>query len=383
MKKEKAVKHAKTHNSELRLVSFAALLGIVFMLIFSGVQLAEVPSMVGQAVKIAMNKATTTTTCSETDSGNENSVKGITTLKKNSRVQESKTDSCIDESHLKEYYCESNAIKETELDCVCDDGACVGYYAYKEEDTYEITPATQGVTITQSKSIKKESSLTAVAQTSIIATVGCVDSDKGKTYSEKGTTGDGSTSGTDGCRTNGDLVEYYCDENDVVQEEVVSCASDEVCSAGACITKGSCTDSESTFNMYAAGKVVGVWSTTGVLGEWTDKCDASGRVWEYYCTDTGYAYYNMKDCQAGYTCTEGKCEDLCVDTDEAGSNLGRDYTKQGTATGTWYTTGDEGSWTDYCYPDGTVYEMYCMNNYVYGAVTSCPSGTTCSNGACV
>ncbi len=370
------------HNSELRLVSFAAVLGIVFMLIFSGVSLTEVPTMVGQAVKIAITKTSTmTTTCSETDSGNDNSVKGITSLKKNARVQSSNTDSCVDQEHLKEYYCESNAIKETELDCVCDDGACVGYYAQSADTGPEITPATQSIAITPS--YQSKSTYQQITPTNVVTVIGCTDSDKGKVYNEKGTASDGTNAETDVCRTSGKLVEYYCDDNDAVQEEEVSCASGEVCYAGACITEGTCTDSESTFNLYAAGRVVGVWSTTGVSGEWTDSCKSAAQVNEYYCTDTGYAYYYLKDCPSGYTCTEGLCADLCVDTDEAGSNSGVDYTVQGTATGTWFTTGEEGTWTDSCSGSGQIVENYCYNDYVYKTETSCPSGTTCVNGACV
>ncbi len=378
------------HNSELRLVSFAALLGITFMLVFSGVQLAEVPSMVGQALKITTAKTTVSTTCSETDGGDVDSVKGITKLKQNVLVKETKTDSCIDEDNipidesdiLKEYYCESNAIKEADHACVCEDGVCTAYYAQSADTRPKITSAAQDITIT--KTYKKESQIAQAAkETSIIATLGCIDSDKGKTYGEQGTANDGSTSGTDVCRTDGKLREYYCDENDDVQEEVISCASGEVCSSGACITKGTCTDSESTFNMYAAGRVVGVWSTTGVSGEWTDSCANSKEVNEYYCREDGYAFSSLEECPSGYACSGGKCIDACSDTDETGTNKGHDLYTKGTTTGYWYSSLAQGSWTDYCTSDGKLIEYECTTGYAYSSGTTCPSGTTCSNGACV
>src|SRR3989338_1097129 len=134
------MKSRKKHNSELRLVSFAALLGIVFMVVFSGVQLAEVPSLIGQGVKFAIIKGTSTTTCSETDSGNEKTVKGITSVQQESSLKKTKTDNCVDDEKLKEYYCERNKIKEAEYECSCEDGACVSYK--KAEEMIGITSAT-------------------------------------------------------------------------------------------------------------------------------------------------------------------------------------------------------------------------------------------------
>lgn len=301
----------KKEERSIALISFAAVLAIVFMLVIAGLSLSEVPILVGQAVKNALTKTTSLkTTCSETDEGDDDSTKGVTSIKEMGKVKESETDYCVDEYNQIEYYCESNEIKQAEaLYCACDDGACTAYYLKTEDSGPEITPATDSVILNQPKQVKKEPALTQVdVATTIIAAAGCLDSDGGKTYDEYGTATSTDDSGSDACRTDRQLREYYCDESDVVQEEVVPCASGEVCSSGACVTTGTCTDSESTFDLYAAGTVVGVFYTTGVSGEWTDKCDSySGKVFEYYCTDAGYAYYYMKECPSGYTCSEGIC----------------------------------------------------------------------------
>ena len=109
------------------------------MIIISGVSLSEVPTMVGQAIKTAIVKTTFSTTCSETDSGDDLTVKGITSLKKNARVQSSETDSCVDGENQIEYYCENNAIKEEQNPCVCEDGVCVAYYKAEESPSVEVT----------------------------------------------------------------------------------------------------------------------------------------------------------------------------------------------------------------------------------------------------
>ena len=370
----------KKEEKSIALISFSAVLAIIFMLVISGLQLSEVPSLVGQAIKA--KTASLKTTCSETDDGDYTSTKGVTSLKRGGTVTESKEDYCADEEAQVEYYCENDKIVEDTSECVCEDGACTAYK--KAETEPEITIATDSVIITQQKSYKKESEITKVdVGASVLNAAGCLDSDGGKTYGEAGTATSTSDSGSDACRTNGKLVEYYCDSNDEVQSEDVSCASGEVCHSGACITEGVCTDSESTFNLYAAGRVVGTWYGTTTSGEWTDKCDSySGKVFEYYCNDAGYAYYYMKECPSGDTCTEGLCADLCVDTDEVGTNNGIDYYTVGTATGTWYLTGEESSWTDSCSGSGQIVENYCFRNYVYKQEKSCPSGYTCSNGAC-
>jgi hypothetical protein len=377
----------KKEERGIVLISFAALLAIVFMLVIAGLSLSDVPTLVGQAVKKAVTKTTfLKATCSETDDGSDDWTKGVTSLKKSGKVIESKEDYCVDDYNQIEYYCEDNEIKEAEaMYCACDDGACIGYYYEKADTGLEVTPATE-VQIQTEQTYKKKSTFATLDKTTDILTVaGCLDSDGGKTYDEQGTANDGTNAEADVCKSNGKLVEYYCDEDDVVQEEEVSCASGEMCSSGACVETGSCTDSESGFDLENAGTVEGIWFETTTAGEWTDACDEySGKVKEYYCTDAGYAYYNMIACSSDDICNEGICIDGCSDTDESGTNKGYNIYTKGTTTGYWKTTGEEGSWTDYCRSDGVLMEYTCTTGYAYSSGKKCSDlGKTCSDGACV
>ncbi len=75
----------------------------------------------------------------------------------------------------------------------------------------------------------------------------------------------------------------------------------------------------------------------------------------------------------------------CRDTD--GDNTGMDtftYDVKGTVTGPWLTDGIVKSYTDNCKSVGYVREAHCRStDTAYYTTQKCPTGTTCSDGACI
>ncbi|MAF99045.1 MAG: hypothetical protein CMH61_00380 [Nanoarchaeota archaeon] len=124
-----------------------------------------------------------------------------------------------------------------------------------------------------------------------------------------------------------------------------------------------------------------------VSGEWT-ACGQNAQGGPERCDNQdndcdGETDEDVIDCGDGEMCRDGACVDTtCTDTD-GGINLN----VQGTGTGEYGTVGVQ-TFTDYCNAvPGPYYEKlieyHCENNYLQFHHYDCPSGSECSNGACV
>jgi hypothetical protein len=126
-----------------------------------------------------------------------------------------------------------------------------------------------------------------------------------------------------------------------------------------------CNDSEIGADIYTFGSV-----TYGAL-TYVDSCEGDSKVREYYCRGDELQS-ELHDCPEGYICRGGACIVIpCEDSDE-----GNDVYVKGTI------TKGENEYTDYCL-DNSVIEYYCANNEINSVVSKCPSGYSCSDGACV
>lgn len=198
----------------------------------------------------------------------------------------------------------------------------------------------------------------------------CYDSDNGKNLLEQGTTQlRGTAQGqtlTDFCIGSTGVQEYYC-ENNQIKLESMTCPAGTMCQSGSC-TSVVCTDSDSGYDLLVKGTVR--------LGNesYTDRCDGTANVIEYVCGTTNDVLLASLACPAGKTCSDGACvQPACSDTDG-----GNDIYERGSMS---YTSS---TYTDYCTDTNTVMEYSCDTlPDVLGRATSCGSGYSCTNGACV
>ncbi len=234
------------------------------------------------------------------------------------------TDVCKDRTAVKEYFCEGDEAKYSEIPCpagyMCDAGKCV------------------------------ESP--------------CTDSDQGSKPNEKGTTTSGSESSTDSCKDAGTVTEYYCDDAQI-KSKTMDCAAGFTCSDGAC-QEGTCSDSDGGEDKMTAGTV-----TKGDVSQ-SDKCSGDTAVTEYYCSNNDIKS-RYTACGTGYKCDSGKCVELpkCADSDN-----GKDKFEKGTVTTPSQT------YLDDCYSSTQVLEYYCDGDDVENEKISCGSGYECKLGKC-
>ncbi|RLG10671.1 hypothetical protein DRN73_07230 [Candidatus Pacearchaeota archaeon] len=122
----------------------------------------------------------------------------------------------------------------------------------------------------------------------------------------------------------------------------------------------SCSDTDGGINYYEKGTATS--STASV----TDFCLTNKTLQEVYCDSNNYVNSVQYTCPVN--CSQGACIN-CTDTD-GGVDI---YTK-GTV------TTPKGSFTDYCQPDGSVFEYSCEPEGI-GKRYECSSG--CQDGACI
>ena len=158
------------------------------------------------------------------------------------------------------------------------------------------------------------------------------------------------------------------------ETELVNQTCNGVCDNGKCIT---CTDSDYGFNLFEKGTtnelIDEILDITG-----TDYCTSQTKNTEYFCNNSRLNFAS-RNCISGTTCYDGACLSnvyfRCYDSDN-----GKNLTMQGTANET-FRDALIGEATDYC--SGTrILEYYCNGNRLYNVTSSCPTNTTCLNGAC-
>jgi hypothetical protein len=177
--------------------------------------------------------ATTTTTlqqtvvsglCSDTDGGKVYTLRGET-----HGINGVFADMCFRSNKMKEYYCEDDVARMMLAVCVhgCNNGACK---VLASETTAASTTST---TMTTTTTMAQSSTTTTIAKRTVVdsSAAGCIDSDGGKVYDQKGTANGANGHYTDNCMSPSRLREYYCDLN-LVKNEVHLC--DKGCAGNRC-----------------------------------------------------------------------------------------------------------------------------------------------------
>src|SRR3989344_5448742 len=132
-----------------------------------------------------------------------------------------------------------------------------------------------------------------------------------------------------------------------------------------------------------------------------DYCELSNTINEQYCESSSIRREVEKGCGTGRSCYGTNvprsgdlafCRLRCTDTDDAEPRTGPipipssdpSLLTKGTINYSG-TDGVEGSYSDSCIDNYRVKEWYCASTFGTGmdATTTCPSDTTCSDGACV
>lgn len=238
--------------------------------------------------------------CVDTDSGDDIYTRG--TVNAGTIISSTvSTDSCADNSSVREYYCDGNRSASRIESCPsrfsCVNGAC--------------------------------------------SLVLCNDTDGGQSPNVLGTATDSGGSHTDFCASASSVGEYYC-SGGVAQSATLDCQGGRICSGGSCAFQ--CTDSDGGNDTMTVGTV-----SVGTAN-YTDSCASASAVKEYYCNGNSAASSSI-ECGVGYGCDAGKCvlsPSPCNDTDGGDSP-----TVRGTA------STDFVSKTDYCIDSGTLREYYC------------------------
>ncbi len=262
----------------------------------------------------------TTAVCTDSDGGRDTFSMGSVSV--GSIVR---SDSCVDASTVKEYYCEEGILGVSDIPCgsgyVCTNGAC--------------TP------------------------------VPCSDSDGGEVAETKGTATSGATSQTDSCASETSVTEYYCSGGSILSKSI-SCGTGTHCSDGACVAY-TCTDSD-------GGQEPGIAGNTSIGdNRKTDTCSADGRrVNEYYCDSSGNIRNTSIACGTDETCRDGACMAAsCTDSDGGQDKMRAGNTTLGATTR-----------SDSCYSNTSVLEYYCSASGISQATMDCGSGYYCNAGAC-
>ncbi|MBI5224201.1 hypothetical protein HY990_07315 [Candidatus Micrarchaeota archaeon] len=275
-------------------------------------------------------------------------------------------DFCRDSKTVVEHYCLVNLPAGTDITCgtgfTCRDGACVK--AASEETK---TPL-------------------------------CKDSDGGNYDYAKGTitlysdSSEGTLSFTasDSC-VEGKLHEYYCTQNNTVEDIQVSCPGGFSCSDGACVVRPASKSDSCTVN--ADGSVTSF--RDGAKSTDSKHCLNSEALVDFGCNGTRRTTWTTS-CSSGMMCQDGQC----VQKPESSSPTckytegGNDIHVKGTLS---VSTPDWGVQTvsDYCVDSNGqrmengayVEKLVCISGdpkYAYKHErVQCPSGYSCNDGACV
>ncbi|MBN1170252.1 hypothetical protein JXA56_04460 [Candidatus Micrarchaeota archaeon] len=313
--------------------------------------------------------------------------KDIFTSETTTKGTESKTDSCVSSSTVREYFCSSNTIHYNDFLCppetVCLNGKCIKEILCDDSDGGINIFQAGKVTRTGSQPVsdfcvdsKQINEYYCSSEGISVATFSCgngyrcqngtciefcEETDGGKNFQVAGITYLGNRSHADKC-SDGFLVEYYC-SSDFILSEVNECGPGEKCQDGKCTA--SCSDSDGN-SPYVRGTV------TFGTENYVDYCEfyRSKKGTEYVCGESGPEAVQFT-CSAGYICYDGLCNPACEDSD------GTDrYTK-----GTVYV-GNQTS-TDFCTSDSTGTEYICSSGQLSEISFECHVGQMCQDGRCV
>ncbi len=179
-------------------------------------------------------------------------------------------DACTGIQNVKEYYCRNNEIKNTILRCPsgtkCHEGACIQYEPRCEDTDNGINA-------------------TAYGEVTIDTGTGILDLFK------------------DSCIDQGTLEEAYCMDGRVAKM-TIACRQGGRCSSGACEEVAECRENDFGFDTRHKGttRIVTYIGGGSTSREYTDECNGSGILREYYCFENEVATQNVV-----CSCNGGEC----------------------------------------------------------------------------
>ena len=332
--------------------------------------------------------------CEDSDGGVNIEEYGVVTYVDDITI--TKEDFCVDDIFLVERKCQRNKIKTFKVDCslfetTCVYGACVGIDL--DEDVIE--------EILEEEIVEVDEQEVEVLEEEVVEEGGlCTETDGGRDYYNYGAN-EGYMAGTwsifymDLCRGDPyyDLVEYYCDGDDIIGE-TVEMPEGYICEDGAFVLeegdvegRGTCTETDGGQDYYNYGANEGY-----MAGSFTtlyhDSCrsDPYYDLVEYYCDGENIIGVTV-DVPEGYICEDGafvleeEYEYTCTETDD-----GQDYynygENEGYIGGAWSTL-----YKDICRGDpyNDLVEYYCDEDIdeIKGVAVSIPEGYICEDGAFV
>ncbi|MCX8166500.1 MAG: ABC transporter permease [Candidatus Micrarchaeota archaeon] len=259
---------------------------------------------------------------SDTDAENPSMVSGTT-----SNGTETKSDTCINERILQEYYCndESNAIFSEYISCpedyFCVNGACKKSFC-EDSDAGSSDPLVEaGYAENLTERIEDK----------------CVQSDLRK------------------------IDEATCLGNKLIYKRY-SCPEGLLCNNGKCeqssYATDMCIDTDDGENEFKKGNTYGIKKEGDIVNENGDYCINENSLREYYCRSSTSVEVLDKiiNCPQNYICRQGECQVLsCGENDN-----GIDENEQGFTS--LYAGSDELTitrQTDYCINDFVLKEFYC------------------------
>ena len=176
------------------------------------------------------------------------------------------TDTCIDFTTVKDFYCKDNNVSSTNTNCAvgyrCDGGKCV------------------------------------------LLEVSCHETDDGFDIENRGKTTQSLGLATtfdewDECVDEGMLKEHYCVLNGTAVSELVECGSGKKCVVGRCI-ESDCYDTDGGFDIYKKG------TATFHDEEYEDDCISDEKLREYYCYGDSIESDDVQ-CPEDYFCDRSRC----------------------------------------------------------------------------
>ncbi|MEM3609962.1 MAG: hypothetical protein QW076_03610, partial [Candidatus Anstonellales archaeon] len=204
----------------------------------------------------------------------------------------------------------------------------------------------------------------------------CIDSDNGLNKLVNGSTSNSTHTIFDKCVDINRVNETYCPSSGtIIQTQVLTCDSNQVCLNGKCVIGDQCT------------RIEAEKKTTNGTVTLQDFCIDSNNLNYSYCGNNNEVLTKIVTCQPGYRCDQQKKECIrinqCTDSD---ANEENPLLKPGT------TTNGTNTFSDSCDPADIrkVIEYYCINsednpddNSISFFSMLCPNNYICNNGACV
>lgn len=271
--------------------------------------------------------------CTDSDATDEYDL-GQTIQYNGGVVAQSKSDLCLDNTTIKEFFCDGNNIQFKSLPCppatICNSGLC--------------RPL-------------------------------CEDHDYGVQSHAASYVSDQNGSYYDFCSTPSLLSEYVCNGN-VAATTSVTCSV--LCKDGRCYEENELTCKESN-----GGKTVAIMIGATTLDSATDSCVDYMTKKDYKCAGSKINYVSVP-CDSDEFCSQGKCEPI---TGEGCYDLDVDETNDGKNTASFvvltYTNSIKNVKADSCFTDAIVAEYSCSGDQFKLDYINCASDERCIGSACV